>query len=48
MPSERMWEVFRMAKARVRDKKDVDSVRCIENKAGELKVDLEDRLEVWK
>ena len=32
----------------MRDKKDVDSVRCIENKAGELKVDLEDRLEVWK
>ena len=48
MPSERMWEVFRMAKARARDKKDVDSVRCIENKVGELKVDLEDRLEVWK
>ena len=48
MPSERMREVFRMAKARARDKKDVDSVRCIENKAGELKVDLEDRLEVWK
>ena len=48
MPSERMWEVFRMAKERARDKKDVDSVRCIENKVGELTVDLEGRLEVWK
>ena len=48
MPSERIQEVFRMAKVRARDKKDVDSVRCIENKAGELKVDLEDRLEIWK
>ena len=32
-----------MAKARARDKKDVDSMRCIENKVGELKIDLEDR-----
>ena len=47
MPSERM-RVFRMAKERVRDNKDVDSVRCIENKVGELTVDLKGRLEVWK
>ena len=32
MPSERMQEVFRMAKERSRDKKYVDSVRCIEKR----------------
>ena len=40
MPNERMQKVFRIAKERARDKKDVDCVRCIENKVGELAMDM--------
>ena len=46
--SERMREIFKMTKAKARDKQDVAGVKCVKNREGELKVLLKDRLDVWK
>ena len=41
-------ELFRIAKQRVRDKKDVVWVSCLKDESGVVKVSVDDRKKIWK
>ena len=41
-------ELFRIAKQRVGEKKDVVRVSCLKDKSGAVKVSVHDRKKIWK
>ena len=41
-------ELFRIAKQRVGEKKDVVRVSCLKDKSGAVKVSVDDRKKIWK
>ena len=41
-------ELFRIARQRVREKKDVVGVSCLKDEYGAVKVSLDDRKKIWK
>ena len=41
-------ELFRIAKQRVGEKKDVVGVSCLKDKSGAVKISVDDRKKIWK
>ena len=41
-------ELFRVAKQRIREKKDVVRVSCLKDESGAVKVSVDDRKKIWK